>query len=50
VGGGDLFDKMAKEGKLPEEKSRFYFKQLVEGLGHCHYNGICHRDLKLGVS
>jgi serine/threonine protein kinase len=46
VGGGELFDKIANEGKLPEEKARFYFKQLVEGLEHCHSNGICHRDLK----
>lgn len=46
VGGGELFDKIANEGKLPEEKARFYFKQLVEGLEHCHNNGICHRDLK----
>lgn len=46
VGGGELFDKIANEGKLPEEKARFYFKQLVEGLEYCHNNGICHRDLK----
>jgi len=46
VGGGELFDKIANEGKLPEEKARFYFKQLVEGLEHCHNNGVCHRDLK----
>jgi len=41
-----LFDKIANEGKLPEDKARFYFKQLVEGLEHCHNNGVCHRDLK----
>jgi serine/threonine protein kinase len=46
VGGGELFDKIANEGKLPEEKARFYFRQLVEGLSHCHNNGVCHRDLK----
>lgn len=46
VGGGELFDKIANEGKLPEEKARFYFRQLVDGLEHCHSNGICHRDLK----
>lgn len=46
VGGGELFDKIANEGKLPEDKARFYFKQLVEGLEHCHNNGVCHRDLK----
>lgn len=46
VGGGELFDKIANEGKLPEEKARFYFTQIIEGLEHCHSNGICHRDLK----
>ena len=46
VGGGELFDKIANEGKLPEEKARFYFKQLVDGLSHCHNKGVCHRDLK----
>lgn len=46
VGGGELFDKIANEGKLPEDKARFYFKQLVEGLEHCHNHGVCHRDLK----
>ena len=46
VGGGELFDKIATEGKLPEEKARFYFKQLIEGLSHCHSQGVCHRDLK----
>jgi len=46
VGGGELFDKIANEGKLSEGQSRFYFKQLVNGLEHCHNNGICHRDLK----
>jgi len=50
VGGGELFDKIANEGKLPEEKARFYFKQLVEGLSHCHNNGVCHRDLKPEVN
>lgn len=46
VGGGELFDKIANEGKLSEDKARFYFRQLVEGLEHCHNNGVCHRDLK----
>lgn len=50
VGGGELFDKIANEGKLSEERARFYFTQILEGLEHCHSNGICHRDLKPEVT
>lgn len=31
VEGGELFDKIASEGRFTEDKARFYFKQLVEG-------------------
>ena len=50
VEGGELFDKIANDGKLPEEQARFYFVQLIEGLDYCHKQGICHRDLKPEVS
>lgn len=46
VGGGELFDKIANEGKLSEEVARYYFRQLITGLEHCHSQNICHRDLK----
>lgn len=46
VEGGELFDKIASEGKFSEGLARFYFKQLVDGLCYCHGLGICHRDLK----
>lgn len=46
VDGGELFDKVAQEGKLSEEKARCYFKQLVEGLEHCHERGIYHHNLR----
>ena len=29
-----------------ESNSRFYFKQLVSAVTHCHERGVCHRDIK----
>ena len=46
VTGGELFDKIVNEGRFGEEKARFYFRQLVEGVEYCHALGVCHRDLK----
>jgi 5'-AMP-activated protein kinase catalytic alpha subunit len=46
VSGGELFDKIVREGKFSEEKTLFYFNQLAEGVEYCHKVGVCHRDLK----
>jgi 5'-AMP-activated protein kinase catalytic alpha subunit len=46
AGGGELYHRIEQEGPFSEEKARFYFKQLVEGIEYCHNNEICHRDLK----
>jgi serine/threonine protein kinase len=46
VEGGELFDKITSQGRLNEPQARFYFRQVVEGLDHCHSQGVCHRDLK----
>ena len=43
---GDLFN--AISGKLLLEKTAaFYFRQVLEAVGHCHANGVAHRDVKL---
>ncbi|KAH9623959.1 hypothetical protein KSS87_016218 [Heliosperma pusillum] len=47
VHGGELFDKIASRGKLPEKEGRRLFQQLVDGVGYCHDKGVFHRDLKL---
>jgi len=44
--GGELFDFVALSGRFEEPIARYYFKQFMEGLGHCHNQGITHRDLK----
>jgi len=46
ITGGELFDEIIRETKFTEEKTRFYFHQLVQGVQFCHEKGVCHRDLK----
>lgn len=45
--GGDLFDYVATNGKLSEDKARGIFRELLSALAFCHYEGVVHRDLKL---
>ena len=37
---------LRKEKKLREDVARKYFGEILEGVGYCHENGVCHRDLK----
>ncbi|XP_075519063.1 CBL-interacting serine/threonine-protein kinase 9-like isoform X5 [Primulina tabacum] len=46
VGGGELFDKIARQGKLKEGVARMYFQQLINAVDYCHSRGVYHRDLK----
>ena len=55
VEGGELGDYISKiritlgeqpERHLEEEKSRFFFQQIIQALDYCHKAGIIHRDLK----
>ncbi|XP_057750784.1 CBL-interacting serine/threonine-protein kinase 24-like isoform X1 [Arachis stenosperma] len=46
VMGGELYDKIAQQGKLSENDSRRYFQQLIDAVAHCHKKGVYHRDLK----
>ncbi|KAK3276787.1 kinase super protein, variant 2 [Cymbomonas tetramitiformis] len=45
--GGELFDRIAKKGRLKEGEARYFFQQLVCGVDYCHSEMVCHRDLKL---
>jgi len=44
--GGEVFDFLSNTGRFTEPQARYYFKQLIEALDHCHSKGFAHRDLK----
>ncbi|XP_024368270.1 CBL-interacting protein kinase 23 isoform X2 [Physcomitrium patens] len=46
VTGGELFNKIAKQGRLSETEARKYFHQLIDAVDYCHSRQVFHRDLK----
>ncbi|MBA0779209.1 hypothetical protein Gotri_003482 [Gossypium trilobum] len=47
VTGGELFDNIARRGRLKEDDARTYFHQLINAVDYCHSRGVYHRDLKV---
>ena len=43
---GELFNYIVEQQHLSEEKSAFFYYQLVNGIEYIHNKGVCHRDLK----
>ena len=43
----DLFLLISKCEKFSESACRYFFKQLLSALDHCHQKGVAHCDLKL---
>ncbi|KAG8737528.1 Protein kinase [Ceratobasidium sp. 414] len=44
--GAELFDTLARHGRLREETARSIFQQLVSAVAHSHKYKVIHRDLK----
>lgn len=46
AGGGELFTKIAQQGKLSEKVAKRYFRQIMDAVKFCHNLYVCHRDIK----
>lgn len=47
AGKGDLLQHVKKKGRLREKEARYFFRNVLYGLGHCHCRSVLHRDVKL---
>ena len=45
-GKGELFNYIVEQQHLSEEKSAFFYYQIINGVEYIHNKGVCHRDLK----
>ncbi|KAI0050235.1 snf 1 [Auriscalpium vulgare] len=44
--GGELFNYIVQNGRMPETQARRFFQQLISGIEYSHRLKIVHRDLK----
>lgn len=47
AGKGDLLQHVNSRGRLKEKEARYFFRQILYGLGHWHCRSVLHRDVKL---
>eukprot|EP01083_Nonionella_stella_P057096 150025_1 len=46
VPGGELFDLIKRLQRIPEERAKNIFRQMLSAVEYLHSKNICHRDLK----
>ncbi|TEB32488.1 CAMK/CAMKL/AMPK protein kinase [Coprinellus micaceus] len=44
--GGELFNYIVTHGRMPEQRARRFFQQIISGIEYSHRLKIVHRDLK----
>ena len=44
--GGELFNYIVANGRMPEHRARKFFQQIISGIEYSHRLKIVHRDLK----
>ena len=44
--GGELFDYIVSHGRMPEDRARRFFQQMLCAVEYCHRHKVVHRDLK----
>lgn len=43
---GEIFDYIARYGRMGEPRARATFAQILSAVEYCHMTGVAHRDLK----
>ena len=43
---GEIFDYIARYGRMSEARARTTFAQIISAVEYCHSIGVAHRDLK----
>lgn len=44
--GGELYESLAKYGRMDEKQAARIFYQILLAINYMHKQGICHRDIK----
>lgn len=48
--GGEIFDHLVRNGRMPEPEARRIFRQIVNAVRYLHQQRVVHRDLKVKLT